>query len=129
MPELYCPTCEKMVDPATHADHHRPHTGTHPVTETTCDDPKCWCHDKSACVSIDNKYYRNYFEEQLKKLKYPLEVPYQNQPPEHPMQRDVFWLPEGYVTLEWPIGMSTQSYALFYDWLVLMKRKIEAHER
>ena len=21
------------------------HTGTHPLAEKTCDDPKCWCHE------------------------------------------------------------------------------------
>ena len=35
-------TCNCRCHPM---DRQRPHTGSHPLTETTCDDPGCWCHD------------------------------------------------------------------------------------
>ncbi len=40
------------------------HTGSHPITETTCDDPTCWCNMKITIVRPSRsemlKYLREY---------------------------------------------------------------------
>jgi len=40
------------------------------------------------------------------------------------MNQDVFTLSEGDVVLQWPAGLSPESFEDFKDWLRLIERKV-----
>lgn len=45
-------------------------------------------------------------------------------PAKHPMRQDIFSLPEGTVTIQWPTSLSAESIQDFRDWLKIVERKV-----
>ena len=44
--------------------------------------------------------------------------------PGHLRAKEVFSLPEGDITMEWPIPMSQESFKDFCEWMNLVQRKM-----